>query len=310
LTAVAEAWRKLGRVLEAAGGPLSRSHAMLPTPYVMADRVRVFYASCDAELRGRVFFADFEPQPPFRLMGRSREPVLDVGPPGAFDCDGANPSQAFEIDGRLALLYIGWKRGPAATPYTLFAAVAFSDDHGERFDRAATPLLEPRKGERLFRTAPFIERRADGGYRLLYIGGNVFVSGPDGKRLPRYSLLELTGPSPWNWPGAPRVLVTPDAAMGELGFGRPVAFTAADGARRLMLSVRTRDGYRLVEMADDFGADGRPEMRPVVPGPLEPWERAMTCFGMPCRVGPNELLFYNGDGFGRTGAGLAWRPAD
>src|SRR5579862_7897590 len=140
-------WRKLGRVLEASGAPLSRSHAMLPTPLVMADRVRVFYASCDAEMRGRVFFADFEPVPPFRLMGRSAEPVLDVGPPGAFDADGANPSQAFETGGRLALLYIGWRRGPPQKPYTLFAAVAFSDDQGERFERATAPLLPPREGE-------------------------------------------------------------------------------------------------------------------------------------------------------------------
>ena len=34
----------------------------------------------------------------------------------------------------------------------------------------------------------------------------------------------------------------------------------------------------------------------------------MTCFGAPCVAGERELLFYNGNGFGRTGFGLAWRP--
>src|SRR5579863_1796140 len=106
---MSEPWRKLGRVLEAGGGPLDRSHAMAPTPYVMTRQVRVFYAACDDDMRGRVFSADFEPEPPFRLMRRSPVPVLDVGPPGAFDCDGVNPSQALVVDGRLALLYIGWR---------------------------------------------------------------------------------------------------------------------------------------------------------------------------------------------------------
>jgi hypothetical protein len=304
---MAEPWRKLGLVLQASGERLSRSHVMLPTPHVMADRVRIFYASCDDEMRGRVFFADFEPEPPFRLMGATREPVLDVGPPGAFDCDGVNPSQALVIDTRLALLYIGWRRGPADEPYTLFGGMAFSDDQGESFTRADAPLLPPRSGERLFRTAPFIEP-GPGGYRLLYIGGDAFMAGEDGRRLPVYSLMELAGATPWDWEGSPRILMAPNMAAGEIGFGRPVAFSGADGAKRLMISVRTRDGYRLVETARDFDPTARPAMGPVIPEPLDSWERHMTCFGAPCIVGGNELLFYNGDGYGRSGMGLAWRP--
>ena len=132
---------------------------MLPTPHLMADRVRLFYAACDDDMRGRIFFADFEPEPPFRLIGRSPGPVLDLGAPGAFDCDGVNPSQVLDVDGRLALLYIGWRRGPAEAPYTLLAGLAFSDDGGASFQRTGEPLLAPRPGERLFRTAPFVERR-------------------------------------------------------------------------------------------------------------------------------------------------------
>jgi hypothetical protein len=305
---MAEPWRKHGLVLEASGGPLERSHAMLPTPHVMEGRVRVFYASCDGDMRGRVFFADFETEPPFRLIGRSAAPVLDVGPAGAFDCDGANPSQTFEADGRLALLYIGWRRGPPDEPYTLFGALAFSDDDGLSFERAAAPLLTPRRGERCFRTAPFIERRPDG-WRLLYIGGDGFVSADDGRRLPVYSLMELESPRLWDWEGPGASLMAPDLAAGEVGFGRPVAYTSPGGARRLMLSVRTRDGYRLVETDRDFAPGARPALQPVIPGPLAPWEREMTCFGAPCAVGDYELLFYNGNGYGRTGAGLAWRPA-
>jgi hypothetical protein len=281
---------------------------MLPTPYVMADRVRVFFASCDDEMRGRVFFADFDREPPFRLIRRSAGPVLDIGPPGAFDCDGANPSHALTTaDGRLTLLYIGWRRGPPEAPYTLFAAVAFSADEGLSFERATAPLLAPRAGERLFRTAPFIEAREDG-WRLLYIGGDAFAPGPDGRRLPTYSLMELRSDDPWRWDGAPRLLLAPDAASGEIGFGRPVAYERPGEGRRLMLSVRTTLGYRLVEGARDFSPGARPALRPVIEPPLEPWEREMTCFGAPCVVGGHELLFYNGDGYGRTGVGLAWRP--
>lgn len=296
-------WRKLGRVLQASGAPLSRSHVMLPTPFVLADRVRVFYAACDADLRGRIFFADFEPEPPFALMALRTEPVLDLGSPGAFDCDGVNPSQVIETQDGLALLYIGWRRGPADQPYTLFAGVAVSGDQGQSFARNPGPLLPPRAGERLFRTAPFIQRD-DRGYRLLYIGGDAFLDGEGARRTPVYSLMEQRSAGLWDWDGPARVLMAPDLEAGEVGFGRPVI--TPDG--RLMVSLRTHAGYRLVETDLDFDPQTRPPFMPVVPPPFEPWEAAMTCFGAPCVAGANELLFYNGDGYGRSGLGLAWRP--
>jgi hypothetical protein len=296
-------WRKLGRVLQASGAPLSRSHVMLPTPWVMGDRLRVFYASCDDDLRGRIFFADFAPEPPFPLIAASPEPVFDVGPAGAFDCDGVNPSQVIETDGDLALLYIGWRRGPAAEPYTLFAGLAVSRDQGLSFTRRAEPLLPPRPGERLFRTAPFIDHDGDG-YRLLYIGGDGFVEGEGGRRTPVYSLMEQRSAGLWDWDGPARALMSPDVAAGEVGFGRPVITPE----RRLMVSLRTLAGYRLVETDLEFDPQTRPPLSPVIPPPLGAWEAEMTCFGAPCIVGANEVLVYNGDGYGRTGMGLAWRP--
>ncbi len=278
---------------------------MLPTPHVMRDRVRVFYASCDDNLRGRIFLADFATQPPFRLIGRSDAPVLDVGAPGAFDCDGVNPSQIIATDEGLALLYIGWRRGPAEAPYTLFAGVAHSADGGRTFTRQDEPLLPPRPGERLFRTAPFIDRTASG-YRLLYIGGDSFVPGAGERAFPTYSLMQIKSDSLWDWSGPVQTLMVPHLAAGEVGFGRPVILRRA-GQVSLMISVRTREGYQLVETQAEIEPGVRPAMTPVALEPLDDWERRMTCFGAVAQVGPYELLFYNGDGFGRTGMGLAWR---
>ena len=77
-------------------------------------------------------------------------------------------------------------------------------------------MLAPRAGERLFRTAPFVERDDDG-WRMLYIGGDVFAEGPQGKALPRYSLMELTSPSPWVWDGPSTELLAPDTFPAEIG---------------------------------------------------------------------------------------------
>jgi hypothetical protein len=289
-------WIRLGRILEAAGGPLERSHVMLPTTLVLPDRVRVYFASCDDDLRGRIFAAEFALEPPFPLICRWREPVMDLGPAGDFDCDGVNPSQVVLADDGLGLLYIGWRRGPADEPYRLLAGLAGSDDGGRTF-RSQGCLLPPVEGERLFRTAPRLVPQGQG-WRLLYIGGDRFIDGPDGKRLPLYSLMTLSSHDPFVWEGRGEVLAAPDRAAGEIGFGRPVLDQG-----RLMVSVRTALGYELMQANLETKA-----LEPVFQPPFEPWESRMRCFGAPCRVGGYELLFYNGDGFGRTGLGLAYRP--
>ena len=104
-------WTKHGRILEAGGGPCAVSHAMLPTPLLLEDRIRLFFASCDTGLRGRVFCADLRREPPFEVFARPPQPILDLGPPGRFDCDGINPSCLVKVGGQLRLYTIGWRRG-------------------------------------------------------------------------------------------------------------------------------------------------------------------------------------------------------
>lgn len=280
---------------------------MLPTPMLVDGVVRVLFASCDYEMRGRIFAAEFAPKPPFDLLNVSAEPVLDVGAPGAFDCDGVNPSQLLRVDGEVVLLYIGWRRGSVETPYTLFAGMARSRDGGRTFTKDDAPLLPPLPGERFFRTAPFITPR-HGGYEMLYIGGESFFDGPLGKRLPKYSLRKLHSTHADSWSGPGDIVLEPDVAAGEIGFGRPVI--TGKNQDRLMVSIRTCEGYELVEGPAPGIPGSRPPLNPVFQPPFESWEAQMRCFGAPCVMGDYELLFYNGDGFGRSGVGLAWRHRD
>lgn len=302
-------WRKLGlRVGSLGSNPLS-THAMLPTPLLLHDRIRVFFSACDTELRGRIFYADLAREFPYPVLNICRDPSLDLGAPGAFDCDGVNPSCLVRSpNGDLTLYYIGWQRISAAVPYTLIAGRAVSSNSGESFERSAVPLLSPSSDAAFFRTAPFVWRAGDQ-WRMLYIGGGRFFDGPDGKRLPIYSLRLASSADGEEWVQSGPPLLEPDLDRGEIGFGRPVIWHDEAGAQTLMLSIRTTGGYRLMETRWDGASPLEGEFQPVVePGP-EAWDAEMTCFGSPLVVGDTEVLFYNGNRFGWTGFGIAWRPA-
>ncbi len=276
---------------------------MLPTPIVFADRIRVYFSSCDTSLRGRIYYADLDRHDPRVVLQLSHQPSLDLGESGAFDADGVNPGHIVARDGALYLYYIGWRRRSAECPYTLFTGLAISDDGGCRFRRySRDPVLLPTLGETLFRTAPHVFPYREG-WGMLYIGGRTFLTNTQGKRLPIYNLCITYSWDGTVWGQAGKVLMEPDPSTGQIGFGRP-AIWHDNGEQALLISTRRESGY--VQL---IGLPGK-SWREVVPFGGNGWDSEMTCFGAPCAVDNREYLFYNGNQFGHTGFGVACRPSE
>lgn len=297
-------WIRYGLRVRASGVGHQVSRAMLPTPLVLGSIVRVYYASCDDELRGRIYFADISASPPFEVIELGVEPVLDLGEHGSFDCDGVNPSQLFFDGPTLMMAYIGWKRHSASVPYTLVGGLAASSDGGRSFERLGE-LLPLSEGEQYFRTAPFLYS-AEGTWNILYIGGDRFITADDGKRLPVYSLRQASSPDYRTWPSSGCEILAPDLKAGEIGFGRPVLWHDENGSPALYLSRRSVDGYTLMQCPWPLTKPS-PDLQAVLPPSKDDWESQMTCFGAFCETDEHELMFYNGNGFGTTGFGVAAR---
>jgi hypothetical protein len=143
---------------------------------------------------------------------------------------------------------------------------------------------------------------------MLYIGGGTFFTGPDGKILPVYSLRWTYSSDGVFWDEPSEELLVPDQSAGEIGFGRPFIWHDFIGRAALLLSIRKLAGYALTEL---FQSPAGLTRRPLFDRSTSGWDRDMTCFGAPCRTPDqkSELLFYNGNQFGRTGFGVARRAS-
>jgi hypothetical protein len=300
----AQGWERRGLVYAPPGTGNLRSHGMLPTPFLMSDRIRVFFAACDELLRGRIYYIDVDRSDPRQVIGVSDSPVLDIGSAGSFDEHGVNPSQILVRDGKLFLYYIGWERISESVPYTLFAGLCISDDLGQSFRRHGIgQILHPTPVERYFRTAPFVFEGEDG-WEMLYVGGGTFFDGEKGKRLPIYSLCLTHSMDGYVWEDvAASPILSPERSRGEIGFGRPVLWRE-QGRASLIISVRTEQGYELRSISN---SPAGLRQIPVLDRDAGDWEVSMTCFGSACVVDGWEYLFYNGNQFGRSGFGLARR---
>lgn len=304
-------WNKLGLVWGPAGGsPWARTHAMVPTPFLLADRevVRVFVSCCDADGVARPGYVDISAQDPTRVLGVSPSPVMDIGRPGTFDENGVLATSVLRaLDGRLFMYYVGFELGTRIR-YRLLSGLAISVDNGASFVRVSeVPILERHPDDLYFRGGPFVLHE-DGRFRMWYVGGSRWID-IEGKAMPEYRVKHLDSPDGINWAGAGRIaldITDPD----EHGFGRPWIRAREHGGYEMFYSVR-RKSLSAYRMGYATSADGMAWHRDdqslgldVTPGEFD---SDAIMYAAPIRIGNRDYCFYNGNEFGRDGFAVAVR---
>ena len=295
----------MGRVYVPDGSlPWAQRYAFPPTPYLLGDEViRVYVAFCDAEMVGRVGYVDVDAANPSRVLRVSREPVLDIGEPGAFDENGVVPTCTLEVEGRLYMYYVGYQLGWQVRYYQ-FEGLAVSDDGGDSFRRVRrVPVIERSDPEMLNRTSAFVRRRGPR-FQMWYVGGSDWTV-VSGKALPLYTITSLESDDPAR--GGPEGRVCIDyESEDEHAFGKP--FVIEDGGlHKMFYSVRTRSkGYRLgyAESADGVSWE-RKDSEVGLDVSASGWDSEMVAYAAVVRLPGRAYMFYNGNNLGESGFGYA-----
>jgi hypothetical protein len=268
------------------------------------ERIRVLCAFLDADRVGRCGWVDVAAEDPTRVLGISTTPALDVGIPGTFDEHGVTPLSLVRLPGDvIRLYYAGWQRG-VGVRYTLFLGAAESDDEGASFRRLSeAPLLDRSDGELHVRSGALVVP-AEEHWRMWYAGGSDWV-GVGEQAKPRYALRHLRSEDGVVWPRNGEVCLSP--GPGELGFGRP-CIRDRDGTFHMWYSLRTVE--RVYDLGYATSVDGIAWQRNdqesgLERGPAASWDADMVGLGCLVEVGSQLLMFYNGNGYGATGFGVA-----
>ncbi len=300
-------WSKLGRVYCASGErPWMASHGYCPTPFLLESgkHARVLCAFLDNERIGRCGYVDVDAEHPDRVVAVSERPALDIGQPGTFDEHGVTPLSVVRLaDGRLRLYYAGWQRG-VGVRYFLFTGVSESQDDGESFVRVSeAPILDRADGELHVRSSGLV--LADGaGWQMWYAGGSGWHEA-DGEARPRYALRHLRSPDGLEWPVSGVVCLEP--REDELGFGRP-CILSRDGVLSMWYGRRSLSGaYELgyATSNDGLSWDRRDDEAHLPRGPGGTWDAEMVGLSSLLQTPHGIYLFYNGNGYGATGFGVA-----
>lgn len=305
-------WRKLGLVFCPPGDKdWNLTHAQVPTVDVGdPGRWRIYFATRDRQNRSYTSYVEVEAGNPTNVLYVHDSPILELGRIGAFDDCGVMPSWVIDVDALKYLYYIGWTVRNTI-PYHNAVGLAVSEDGGRTFQRYAEgPVMGPTLSEPYFCGTSCVLRE-NGLWRNWYLSCTKWEM-INGRAEPFYHIKYAESGDGVHWRREGRVAI--DFASPDEG-GIVKASVLKDGdVYRMWYSYRKADDYRThrersyrigcAESEDGITWTRRDDTAGIDVSP-NGWDCEMIAYPHVIEHATGRYMFYNGNGFGRSGFGCA-----
>ncbi|OXT02650.1 hypothetical protein B7H23_07120 [Notoacmeibacter marinus] len=279
------------------------SHAAYPTPvWLSDDHLRVFIVARDSDNRGSVGWVDLDPQDPTQVVAVSETPALRPGPTGTFYDRGISIGSIHRRpDGALWMYFLGWNKS-ADVPFRNSIGLAIDrSGRGDRFEPAFEgPLIDRSRHDPFTLSYPYTSPPQATGCRWHMLYGTSRGGGLDERQM-QHALSEAWSSDGIDWSPTGRDVIPLEE--GEYGLSRPWIFDAL-GARQVVFAIR-RAQYTIGWSSWDPDAGIWHRQSRDLLGPGAKWDGEATCYPAVTHLVGRILLFYNGNGYGRTGFGVA-----
>jgi predicted GH43/DUF377 family glycosyl hydrolase len=310
-------WDRRGNVFSAESVPNHKwikLGAQSPSALVLEDRIRVYFCSRslpdnDGQFVSRPFFADFRRSDPSELISVSPEPIAPLGGLGQFDEFGINPICVVRNETEVRIYYGGWTRCESVR-FNAAIGVLVSVDSGNTFNRLAPgPVISFSPDEPFLMGSPHV-RIINGIWYMWYVAGKRWFAGSE-RLEPIYKLRMATSEDGYNWKKEGRDIIEDVLGSSECQASGEVFFH--EDEYHMIFSYRGAIDYKsgdqqyrmghavsknLTEWSRD---DSYHEFEPSGTG----WDSKSVSYPTVFNVDAETYMYYQGNGIGSTGFGLA-----
>lgn len=294
-------WKKLGRVFVPDNHhPWMETHAANPVvEHLDEDIYRVYFSGRDNNNRSSIGYVDVDINPPFKIIGVAPRPLVVPGERGMFDDSGVSLGCIVNVEGRKFLYYLGWNLGVTVPWRNSIGLAIFNEKSGmyEKFGKA--PLLDRCEVDPYTISYPYVMK--DGNiYRMWY--GSSLGWGKDWMEMAfviKYA--ESHDGIHWNREGHIALNFKSDK---ESAIAR--AFVLNEKEKYKMWYSYRGDSYRIgyAESTDGVQWTRKDELAGIDVS-SEGWDSESVEYPFIFDHKGRRYMFYNGNGFGKTGFGLA-----
>jgi hypothetical protein len=294
-------WRKLGNIYSPDGSKAwMRTHAANPVAeHLQGDRFRIYFSSRDEQNRSSISFVEIDIKDPTTILREAEEPVLGPGDPAMFDDSGVSIGCIVSVGQKRYLYYMGWHL-TVVVPWQNALGLAISEGPDQPFRRISRfPVVELSEVDPYTISYPWVSMEA-GIFRMWY-GSNTqwgarkedmrhlikYAESDDGIRWVRKDIVAIDFDSPDEYAMC-KPCVRKDADSYRMWF------CSRGGSYRIRYAEST-DGVHWVRSNDHAGIDVS----------AEGWDSEMIEYPFVFDHEGVRYMLYAGNGFGRTGFGLA-----
>lgn len=293
-------WRKLGHVFVPSGEhEWMLTHAANPVAdYLGADTYRIYFSCRDKSNRSSVGWVELDLRFPREVQRVSAAPSLSPGLVGTFDDSGCSVGCIVRNGPKRLMYYMGWNLS-VTVPWRNSIGLAISEDGGITYRRSGlAPILDRSDSDPYSLSYPWVLRDAEG-WRMWY-GSHSHWGAKIDDMIHVIKHAESDDGVSWNRDALP--VIAPRTGS-EYAFARPCVLN--DGIYRMWYAFRG-DAYRIGYSSSYDGNSWIRQDNMVGIGPT-PGEWDGEALAYPCVFdhGNERYMLYCGNGYGRSGFGLA-----
>ncbi|MEY3989557.1 MAG: hypothetical protein RI985_638 [Chloroflexota bacterium] len=283
-------------------------HAQVPVVDVCDGYWRIYY-SYRIDGKSVPYYIDVDPADPSKILLKSDKQLLQLGELGRFDWAGIMPTDIINVGSKKYMYYIGWSVRKDV-PYHNSLGLAISEDNGDTWHKFSdgpvfgTSYKEPG----YVGTAEVV--LVDDTYYMYYLSCRDWII-VENHPEPIYDIKIALSKNAIDWDPLDRVAIGLEKGQGGISKATVIKY---ENRYYMWYSARSESNYRLnpnhgyriyCAVSDDLLNWTKLNRHGLDINLSSDWERIMVEYPDVFIHNNRVHMFYNGDGFGRTGIGYA-----
>lgn len=292
-----QSWLKLGLIYD------KQNYNAVPVAYVRKDLLVVYFSSRN----DKNYSIPHEVHIDLITKEVLYEGIVDIplGHLGCFDEHGIMPTSILFVNDQIFLYYIGWNVGKNV-PFRNSLGLAISSDQGKTFCKFSDgPILDRGIYDKCFVASNSVILD-NGKFQMYYLSCDEWFLN-EGRISHRYNIkyAESSDGINWNRKGIIAIdyknsceyaISTPRVIKNKNGYSMWYSYRASDSAETYRIGyAESVDGIKWVRL------DSFVDLEPSNYG----WDSEMICYPFVFDYSGNRYMLYNGNGYGKTGFGIA-----
>jgi hypothetical protein len=302
-------WQKLGRLFCANHNTdIMVSGGRTPIAlHIKDDLYRIYFGAYDEEMRGKIYSLDIDLKQPSKITNLVTDPIIDRGNIGFYDDNGIIPSSIVNHDNQIYLYTIGFSLKNKII-FDAATGLAISHDNGKTFDKFNGPVIDRTIYDPCFAASPCVIY--DGGiFKMWYVSCDYWEEIGENKYKHYYNIKYKESKNGIDWDIHSTVAIDYENEN-EYAISRPAVVKDGVNEYRMWYSYREQENvktYRIgyAESTDGVSWTRKDSLMKQFDVSAEGWDSEMICYPFVFDNKGKRYMLYNGNGYGKTGFGLA-----